>query len=62
MPTEKPRVIITLPGDLFDRIEDFRYENRYPNRSEAVLALIEEGLKVLHRKESVDGKQNKGVD
>ena len=45
MSTEKPRVIVTLPNDLFKRIEDFRYENRYPNRSEAVLALIEAGLK-----------------
>lgn len=54
MPTEKPRVIITLSDDLFKRIEDFRYDNRYPNRSEAVLALIEEGLKNLHRKDDID--------
>ena len=52
MPTEKPRVIVTLHDDLFKRIEDFRYENRYPNRSEAVLALIEAGLKYFETKPS----------
>lgn len=50
MPTEKPRVIVTLPGDLFDRVENFRYDNRYPNRSEAVLALIEAGLNAMKQK------------
>jgi metal-responsive CopG/Arc/MetJ family transcriptional regulator len=45
MPTEKPKVLITLEDDLLQRIEDFRYGNRIPSRAEAVRKLIEEGLK-----------------
>jgi len=45
MPTEKPRIILALDNDLLERIDDYRYENRIPSRSEAVRLLIEEGLK-----------------
>lgn len=47
MPTEKPKVLITLDDDLLERIEDFRYGNRIPSRAEAVRKLIEEGLKSI---------------
>jgi len=47
MPTEKPKVLITLEDELLERIEDFRYGNRIPSRAEAVRKLIEEGLKSL---------------
>jgi metal-responsive CopG/Arc/MetJ family transcriptional regulator len=45
MATQKPQILLTLDEDLFERIEDFRYENRIPARSEAVRQLIEVGLK-----------------
>jgi len=44
MPTEKPRIILVMEEDLMQRIEDFRYENRIPTRSEAVRQLIKRGL------------------
>ena len=44
MPTNKPRFTITIEEDLFQRIEDFKYEYRYKNQTQAVLALIEMGL------------------
>lgn len=45
MPTKKPKILITLEGDLLTRIDDFRFENRINSRSEAIRRLIEEGLK-----------------
>jgi metal-responsive CopG/Arc/MetJ family transcriptional regulator len=45
MPTEKPKILITLEDSLLTRIDDFRYDSRIPSRSEAIRRLIEEGLK-----------------
>jgi metal-responsive CopG/Arc/MetJ family transcriptional regulator len=45
MPTEKPKILITMEDELLTRIDDFRFENRINSRSEAVRQLIEEGLK-----------------
>jgi len=53
MPTQKPKILITLEDNLITRIDDFRFENRIPSRSEAIRRLIEEGLKV-----SVSAKPN----
>jgi len=44
MPTDNPKVLITLDKGLLEKIEDFRYGNRIPTRSEAVRRLIKEGL------------------
>ena len=44
MPTEKPRLTIALDEELLAKIDDFRFENRYPSRSAAVIALIESGI------------------
>jgi len=45
MPTEKPKLIFVADEDLLKRIDDFRYENRIPNRSEAIRRLLDEALK-----------------
>jgi len=45
MPTEKPKILITLEDDLLTRIDDFRFENRINSRSEAIRRLIEAGIK-----------------
>lgn len=47
MPTEKPRMSITVPQDLLDRIEDFRYENRISSQTKAIITLIGLGLDAL---------------
>lgn len=39
MPTEKPRYTITLDEEMLKRIDDFRFENRFPNRTQATLEL-----------------------
>ena len=45
MPSKKPTIIFIVDDDLFKRIEDFRFDNRIANRSEAIRQLVEAGLK-----------------
>jgi len=45
MATKKPQVLLTLDDELLARIEDYRYENRIPTRSETIRTLIKNGLK-----------------
>lgn len=44
MPTNKPRFTITMDESLFQQIEEFRFKHRYKNQTQAVLALIENGI------------------
>ena len=45
MTTDKPRILLTIDDQLLERIDDFRYENRIPARSEAIRRLLEDSLK-----------------
>lgn len=38
------QVLVTFPIELLNQIEDYRFENRKPNRNKAILDLINEGL------------------
>jgi len=44
MATDKPRILLTLDPDLLERIDDYRYENRIPARSEAIRKLLNDSL------------------
>jgi metal-responsive CopG/Arc/MetJ family transcriptional regulator len=57
MPTNKPRYTVSVDDDLFKKIEDFRYDNRYQTRSEATVELIRLGLETL-KKENSKKKKN----
>ena len=50
MPTEKPKIIFVADNDLLKRLDDFRYGNRIPTRSEAIRRLLEEALKKYENK------------
>ena len=50
MPTNKPRVLLTIDEELLRRLDDFRYGNRIPTRSEAIRRLLEEALKRYEKK------------
>ena len=52
MPTEKPRYTVIVDEELLKRIDDFRFENRYPSRSAATLELIRLGLEALEKKQA----------
>lgn len=45
MAIDKPRILLTLPPELLEEIDDYRYENRIPARSEAIRLLLKKALK-----------------
>ena len=51
MATEKPRYTVSVDKEMFQQIEDFRFEHRYQTRSEATVELIRLGLEALQRKQ-----------
>ena len=50
MPTEKPKILFVADTELVERLDDYRYENRIPSRSEAIRRLLEEALKKYEQK------------
>ena len=54
MATDKPRILLTVDEDMLKRIDDFRYDNRVPTRSEAIRRLIEDSLKRFEKKAKID--------
>lgn len=38
------QILLTISKELLEKVEDFQFENRIPNRSEALRLLIEKGL------------------
>ena len=55
MATNKPRYTFSVDNDMFNAIEDFRFERRFQTRSEATVELIRLGLEAL-KKEQEEGK------
>lgn len=51
MPTVKPRYTITLDEEMLRKIDDFRFENRYPNRTQATLELIRIGMEAFEARQ-----------
>lgn len=51
MPTEKPRYTVIVDDELLKKIDDFRFENRYPSRSAATLELIRLGMETLKKEQ-----------
>ena len=45
MPTKQPVVTMIFSKELLERVEDYRYANRIPTRTEAIRQLLEKGLK-----------------
>lgn len=54
MPTEKPRFTIVVDAELLKKIDDFRFENRYPSRSAATVDLIRLGIERVERKKDAE--------
>jgi metal-responsive CopG/Arc/MetJ family transcriptional regulator len=51
MTTNKPKLLFVIPKELLERIDNYRYDNHVPSRSEAVRRLIEESLKKFEQKQ-----------
>ena len=43
--SENTKILVVIDKDLLKEVEDFRYDNRIPSRSEAIRRLLEEALK-----------------
>lgn len=56
MENNKTRFTITMENDLLKRIDDYRFNNRMPNRTAAVIKLMEMSLDALEQetKESMN--------
>lgn len=44
MPTANPRFSVSVPSDLYDAIEQFRFDGKYKSQNSALIALVEEGI------------------
>ncbi|WP_373712064.1 ribbon-helix-helix domain-containing protein [Jeotgalibaca porci] len=42
--SENTQVLLTISKELLKLIEDYQFDNRIPNRSEAIRELIQKGL------------------
>ena len=49
MATDKPRYTVSVDSEMFQEIENFRFENRYQTLSEATVELIRRGLESIKR-------------
>jgi metal-responsive CopG/Arc/MetJ family transcriptional regulator len=50
MPRKSPVITMVFTEKLLKRVEDYRYENRIPSRTEAIRRLLEEALKKYEKK------------
>ena len=48
--SENTKILVVIDKDLLKKVEDFRYHNRIPSRSETVRELIKKGLKTPKKK------------
>lgn len=62
MATNKMRYTVSVDNDLFQQIEDFRFERRFQTRSEATVELIQLGLKFLRQQKTSDNTSASGTD
>ncbi len=51
MPTEKPRVTITVSKEQLEEIEAYRFGNKMKNQTQAILSLVRLGLDELSKQE-----------
>ena len=49
MSTDRFRYTVSVDQELFQKIEDFRFENRFNTRSDATVALLRLGLEALEK-------------
>lgn len=52
MATAKQRYTVSVDEELFQRIEDFRFERRFQTRSEATVELIRLGLEAIEQSQN----------
>lgn len=48
------QILVTMPWELKEEIEDYQFENRIPNRTAAILDIIEKGLAKENKEEPAE--------
>lgn len=61
MATDRPRYTVSVDDELFQKIEDFRFEKRFQTRSEATVELIRLGLKALEKESKAQKRRQKKI-
>lgn len=47
MPTDNPRITITVSEDMLDRIDSYKHEHKLKNQTQAIVSLIQKGFESL---------------
>lgn len=55
MSTDRARYTVSLDDEMFQKVEDFRFDNRYQTRSQATVELIRLGLEMVEKKKEEEG-------
>ncbi|MCI9273852.1 MAG: hypothetical protein HFE39_07845 [Clostridiales bacterium] len=61
MATNRQRYTVSVDNEMFQEIENFRFERRFQTRSQATVELIRLGLNALKKERNAseaDGEQN----
>lgn len=61
MPTENPRITFTVSEEMKDQINEYQFNNRIKNQSQAILSLIKVGMDSLEN-ESKSSSDNSFQD
>ncbi len=56
MATSRARYTVSLDDEMFEKVEDFRFEHRFQTRSEATVELIRLGLEAVGKKKEEERK------
>ncbi len=59
MATKRPRYMISVDNEMFNAIEDFRFERRFQTRSEATAELIRLGLEQIKKDQAEQAAKKK---
>jgi metal-responsive CopG/Arc/MetJ family transcriptional regulator len=57
MPTEKPQFSIVMDKDTLEKVEDFRFSERFPNRSQAINYLVKKGMEAIESEKEKEKKE-----
>lgn len=61
MATDKHRYTVSVDDELFQKIEDFRFDHRFQTRADATTELIRLGLEELKKRENASSTSGKDV-
>lgn len=56
MPTDRPRITITMSDEQLERVRDYQFGNKMKNQTQAILSLLEKGMEEIERAASTENK------